>query len=428
MPVNQVYTDLFEQIKKGQKSLFWQNNQGQQNTKDSLIGAIKSYLSENRITLEGYSPDELAEKIYNDLAEDSILTGPLNDIWVENIRIASWDKVSISFINGRSVRIDGFNSPKHSEDVLRSLFKKEGLDSKLALISGKTSKGHRITAFFPPYVSSDTGVCCMIQKRRQRGFSDKDFISNDFGSQKELEFLSAAINQGLSILIVGPPGSGKTSLMDFLTGSVPDTVVVEQSYREISAGQSILLNEDARPSECIDAIIGLNPDLIAFNLAPCVAQEAGLQGFSVLATVRGHDPPTALRQAATQWQSCCRDTTDSETALLMTGETFQLIVTLHVFADQKRRISDITECTVDGGQIRLRTIWEYQVHSINESGSGSVIRGSHKQVSGCSKNLLRRVRLNGAEKQKELFEMEDNHAESDSNWPSGGRPAAAGDQ
>ena len=48
LPVNQEYTNLFEQ-RNDQKSLFWQSNQWKQNTKDSLIGAIKGYLSDKRI-------------------------------------------------------------------------------------------------------------------------------------------------------------------------------------------------------------------------------------------------------------------------------------------------------------------------------------------------------------------------------------------
>lgn len=406
MPVNQKYTNLYEQIRKEQKSLFWQSNQGQQNTKESLIGAIKSYLSGNSITLEGFSPDELAEKLYNDLAEDSILTGPLNDIWVESIRIESWDQVFVSFINGSLVRIDGFNSPKHAEDVLRNILKKEGLESTQASVCGRTLKGHRITAFFPPYVRDDAGTCCTILKRRQRSFSNKDYVSNDFGSQKELEFLSTAVSQGISILIAGPPETGKTALMEFLIGTVSNVAVVEQGVREITAGQSILLKEETRPIDCIDSIIGLNPGLVAFNLTACVAQEVGQQGFPVIASVRGHDPPAALRQAAKQWQASCRDRMDSETALLMTGDVFQLVVSLRIFADQKRRIAEISECLVNGGQIRLKTLWNYQIQSVREGDSGPVVRGGHKQVASCSESLIQRVRYSGLNQEKlKLFEM-----------------------
>lgn len=426
MPVNQEYTNLYEQIRKDQKSLFWQSNQGQQNTKESLIGAIKSYLSRNSITLEGFSPDELAEKLYNDLAEDSIITGPLNDIWVERIRIESWDQVSVSFINGSTVKIDGFNSPEHAKNVLKNLLKKEGLESTLTAVCGRTQKGHRITAFFPPYVREDVGVCCMIQKRRQRGFSNQDYISNDFGSQKELEFLSAAVGQGLSILIAGPPGTGKTALMEFLIGPISGAVVVEQGFREINVGQSILLDEETRPVGCMDSIIGLNPGLVGFNLTSCIAQEVGLQGIPVLASVRGHDPPAALRQAAKQWQASCCDRMDSETALLMTGEVFQLVVSLRIFADQKRRIAEISECLVDGGQIRIKTLWNYQIQSVREGDSGPVVRGGHKQVASCSESLIQRVRYSELNQEKlKLFEMGDsNHVGGGSNWPTGSRPAA----
>lgn len=83
------HIDLLEQIRQNQKALYWQGTQEQQNTKDSLIGAIKAYLSDNSITLGNYSPDELAEKLYNDLAADYVLTVPLNDICVESIWIES---------------------------------------------------------------------------------------------------------------------------------------------------------------------------------------------------------------------------------------------------------------------------------------------------------------------------------------------------
>lgn len=409
------YVDLLEEIKQNQAKLFWPTNkQNQQfsNSKEFFLAAIKNHLTTKSPKIDGcLSANELAEKIYNDLFEDSILTGPLNDIWVEAIYIKSWDSISVSFINGQFVKISGFNSPQHGEKVIRKLLRKEKLDNSESMVSGRTNSGNKITAFFPPCIREDCGVICTIQKKRKRSFSAQDYISNGYAAQKELEFLSLAVRYGTSILIVGMPNAGKSTLMEYLLSDnqSKNIIVLEQGQREIDTKQSLIIPNDKSPLYCINNLLDLSPDVIGFNLNTCVAQGAALQGCPVITTVCSSDPVIGLKLAAEQWRFQKANIQDAQTALELTGESFPLIVTIHQYMDRKKRIARISECSIVDRQIQMKTLWEYQVSSSQDGKSKTMIHGKHCQVADCSDTLLTSMALDGMSPEEiQIIKKEEN--------------------
>lgn len=336
----------------------------------------------------------LAEKLYNDLVEDSILTHPLKDIWVEAIKINSWDDVSVTFLNGQTVPISGFNSPQHASKVIRHLLQKEGFENEDSSVNVIISNGNRITAFFPPSISEEYGVYCLIRKRLQRDFTIQAYISGDFAAQRELEFLSLCVQNRLSTLIVGLPGTGKTSFMNYLLSiaNKKNAVALEQGFREIKAVQSILVQQNLVDS--IVNVLDLTPELLGCNLKTCVSQEAILHGVPVIDSICSDTPKTGVQLAAEQWRSQ-KPSLGSSQAVEITCEVFSLVVTLRQYADGKRRISSITECSVDNGQICLAPIWQFEPTETQSDGSKTTIRGKHSQVSSCSTALIRRLELSG---------------------------------
>lgn len=424
------YATLLNEVRQNQKSLFWRSNERSDlQPKEALISAIKDFLSANHHQLQSCTDNDLAEKIYNDLAEDSILTGPLKDIWVEKIRIQSWDDVHVSFINGQSVLIDGFNSPGHATEVIKRLLEKEGMKTDGSIITGRMRNGDQIAAFFPPCILDGAGTCCTIQKQRKRSFSAQDYIANDFASQRELDFLALAVRYGLSILIVGPPESGKTAFLEFLLSTAPEksAFVLEQGFREIRAGQSILIPEEMSPADCTAHVSVLCPDVIGYDCNLCFAQDVALKGIPILAVVRSISPFGGLRAAAEQWRSQ-KNMLDAQTALNLTGVAFPLIVSLCSCGDRKKRIASISECCAINGSITLKTLWEFQVDKTQVRESGTVIYGSHRQIFGCSEVLLQRMTLNGiTPEETNIFKKEENDdVGRESNREACSRPAAEG--
>jgi pilus assembly protein CpaF len=374
------YIKLLEKIKQQQSKLFWQTG--------NAVTVIKQYLIDTNIRLNNYSTDEAAEKLYNDIFNYSVLTNPLKDIWVQSIQINSWNEVYVHFINGKSVQIDGFNSPDHAKKIIKSLLKVSNLDVTQPMISGKLKNNIRITAFFTPIVKDSISVCCTIQKLKKREFSSQDYLLNDFAAKKELDFLLTVLNYGVSVLLVGNRGAGKTTFMQYLLSSIHDKsiITVEENERELNTGANLLISKDMNSKEFIYNLMSLTPDIVGCNLDREILQGLSLNGCTVLASMFADTAETGLRLAAEKWQEK-NSNIDYNIALNFTCGAFPIIVTLHTYKDMKRRISNISECSFINGNIKLKTLWEYQMQSVEN-------KGQHKQISDVSDTLLSRMKIN----------------------------------
>lgn len=391
------YLNVLENIKEKQGKLFWQFNNSEADAKYTAVSILKRYLSDAGVSFEGWTAEEIAERLYNDIFEHSILTSPLKDIWVENIEIRAWNDVRIRFVNGKYLQVDGFYSPEQASEVVHSLISETQQNHNSTVVSEMHNDKFHVIALFAPTVSDDIGVYCSIHKIRQRKFTSQEYVTNNFAVKRELDFLISALQHGISILITGSHNTGKSTLVEFLLSSLSDDLkilAVEKDFREVNAGISILLQQNSLSDE----ILGLNPDVMGFNLDDCIAQDAGLKGCTVVATALADDPIVGVRSAAMQWWQTHRDTLTYPMALELTCSAFPLVVTLHTFADQKRRISSISECYMDNQNVCQLPLWEYQIQEITSNEYEKVIRGSHTQVNDISDKLLKRMELFGLQR------------------------------
>jgi pilus assembly protein CpaF len=423
------YPKILAAIQKEQNDVFWQINQdddNQVNKKELMLPYIRKSLSDHKIQLSKYEPEELAEKIYNDLQRYSVLTAPLEDAFVEGISVNSWDDVRVKFINGDSIKIDGFNSPKHAADILKRLLQSshQTLDNSVPMAEGSLDNNIRITALQTPLVDPDVGVACYIRKLSKRVFREQDYLSGDFASRNELQLLKTALRRGVSILIIGKVDSGKTTFQTFLLSEMPDDmqiITIEQGAREIYLVKRnkdgsvknnvvhLLSRENAKFEEqnitqekLVEKSLRLNPDILSVaemrNTEAYAAQEGSTSGNVVISTAHAGSPQQGHERVA----ELCRKKypTDYHTAIMQARQAFPLVVYLHKLEDNKRRIMNITECVVENDKAEYRTLWEYQIEENEQTDSGVRVKGQHTQVSSISESLIAKMKMYGITRQE----------------------------
>lgn len=419
----QEYELLLKNVQENQNRLFWQinNNTEIPSIKETAKHILRNFIIDTDVSLNDAKIDEFAAELYDDIFEQSILTSPLNDIWVEKITINAWDDVYIHFINGKLIKIDSFYSPQHAKAVIHGILKESQIDSDplLSVVNTKLNNNIRITAAFPPIVSEETGVCCFIQKLQKRKFALQDYVTGDFASKDELSFLTEALQHRISILLVGNSGVGKTTLMEYLISALPQNLrilSIDYKTRELDIGTNLLLNDS--PSEkFMNLVSGLNPDIIAYNVDSCSVQEVCLNGYAVIASVIAQSPTVGLRRCAHQWQKY-QSEMDYPMALELTCSAFPLVVTIHICADKKRRITNLSECIIKDGEVHLKTLWEYQIQESTHNETGVEVCGRHKKTANISDALLCQMKTFGLsmEEMKQIKMEEDNYVRSQSNW------------
>ena len=394
------YLALLKDVKGRPSDFFWQASSPKQ-----TIQAINKYISGLKIQGTG-PPDNLAEKIYNDIAGYSVLTDPLKDVWVKRIQAFSWDRIIVQFINGEKHQIDGFSSADVAQEMLHRLIQ----DIKA---SDKLRKELRLTAVFPPTISEDTGVQCNIMKYTLRDFTGKVLTANGFAEQKELNFLLSLARYGISLLIVGKSGTGKTTFLRYLLNGLSkqglDVLAVDDRSELPGA---LMPSDKVSTDQLVKYAMGLNPDVIGCNIENCPVYKASLQGWPVISITTADDPEEAVLQASSLF-GC-------SSARIF--RAFPILVSLRIFSDGQIRIARIAEHLTS----ELKTIWEYQINGRK----GARLLGEHHQVADLSDRIFSRMRLSGIlpEDAEKLKKEPEANVERDSDRAAGSRSAAQGNQ
>jgi len=407
--------------------LFWQINKAGDNKNSSqkieAIAAIQNYLLETDKKIDGYSSEDLINKLYNDIFGYSILTDPLEDIWVEGINVNAWNDVRVRFTNGRSVKTESFTSPHKAKEKIERLLKESGILPDSSFIYGRLKKQNaRILVLKPPVIPENQIIRCVIKKSVNRDFTANDYQSGGFAVPKELEFLNTAICHGVSMLITGCKSSGKTSLLKYLVSSLPDTircVTVGQGQREI--GNELLLSGEQldgfiRNTACADS------DIAAFNFQTWSAQTASLYVPAVIAQSEGTSPAAGIENAAFELIKKYPNYKMTE-AYEITCRAFPIVVFLYELPDRKKRILSISECTYENAHICLYSLWKYEAEKTVFEDTGVKITGRYIQTGKISDSLINRMKLYGITPEEiEFLKEENSNAGSTGNRETCSRP------
>jgi pilus assembly protein CpaF len=314
----------------------------------------------------GYGP--LERLLADDTITEVMVNGP-NEIWIER--------------QGRlyetTVR---FNDDSHLRRIINKMVAQVGrrIDESSPMVDARLPDGSRVNAIIPPL--SLSGPLVTIRKFSKRRLTLEDMTAIGTLSDESVEFLRRGVNAELNILISGGTGTGKTTLLNALSASIPeaDRIVTIEDAAELKLNQQHVLRLEARPKniegegeipirELLRNSLRMRPDRIivgevrgAEALDMLQAMNTGHDGS--LSTVHSNSPRDALHRI--------------ETMVLMAGfdlpirairqqvsSALDLIVHLDRLEDGSRRVTAVTEVQrMESDVITLQDIYEFKVDSI----------------------------------------------------------------
>ena len=204
-----------------------------------LKAYIAQYLYDTGFTVDGYTEKTLAERLYSEMAEYSVLTHYLDDPDVEEININGWDDIAITHLDGRIEKTkDHFFSPQHAEDVVKKLLQHSGMiiDNASPLAQGHLPNNTRITAVKKPVVDEERAIAVSIRKLYPQRVDRDNLIRTNALTEEMLGFLETCIRYGVSFVVAGRTSSGKTTLLNALLAGIPDNkriYTIESGAREL---------------------------------------------------------------------------------------------------------------------------------------------------------------------------------------------------
>ncbi|TVQ79215.1 MAG: pilus assembly protein TadA [Bradymonadales bacterium] len=289
------------------------------------------------------------------------------------------------------------------------------VDEKTPLADGRLRDGSRINVIIPPLALS--GPTLTIRKFFKEKLQVEDLVR--FGSLTDEmgDFLRAAVEAKLNVVVSGGTGTGKTTLLNLVSGFIPndERIVTVEDAAELQLPQDHVITLETKPAnlqgegsisirDLVRNSLRMRPDRIV--VGECRGGEAldMLQAMNTghdgsLTTVHANNPRDCLRRL--------------ETLVMMAGfdlpmvaireqiaSAVNLIVQLRRYSDGTRKISHITEVMgLEGETMVTQPIFEFKQTGTNEK--GKVI--GNFQPSGLIPKFVESLKAKGISLPKGLF-------------------------
>ncbi len=355
--------------------------------RDVVMADVRNRLSQER----GLATTD-RERLTQEIANDTLGHGPIEPLLQD-------DTVTEVMVNGpgdvwveRSGRLEKtgvrFTDDHHLRRIINKIVAQVGrrVDEASPMVDARLPDGSRVNAVLPPL--SLTGALLTIRKFSKRRLDLGDLVAINSLPPEGKEFLEAAIEAELNILISGGTGSGKTTLLNALSSAIPANhrIVTIEDAAELRLNQDHVLRLEARPKnvegqgeipirELVRNALRMRPDRII------VGEVRGSEALDMLQAMNtGHDGSLSTCHANTPRDAIAR----IESMVLMAGIDFpmravrqqvsralDLLVQIERFSDGARKITSITEVQrMEGDTVTLQDIFEFQLDKTSNDGTG----------------------------------------------------------
>jgi pilus assembly protein CpaF len=349
--------------------------------RDRVTADIREHLGQ-----EGGIARDDRERLVAEIADDILGHGPLE-------RLLADDNITEIMVNGpfdiwveRQGRLFETTVRFADESQLRRIINKmvaqvgRRIDESSPMVDARLPDGSRVNAIIPPL--SLTGPIVTIRKFSKKRLDLNELIRLGTLSTEAVEFLQRSVVAELNILISGGTGTGKTTLLNALSSSIPDSdrIVTIEDAAELQLNQRHVLRLEARQKniegegevtirELVRNSLRMRPDRIV------VGEVRGAEALDMLQAMNtGHDGSLTTVHANSPRDALSR----IETMVLMAGfelpvrairqhvsSALDLILHLERLEDGLRRVTAITEIQrMESDVITLQDLFTFKVDHV----------------------------------------------------------------
>ena len=374
-----------------------------------LVGYDLSNLERNHVfnliqnEITGYGP---ITPLLEDTAITEIMVNAPNEIYVE--------------IDGKIVKDEtvSFINDKHIIRTIQRIVQPLGrtIDSANPMVDARLRDGSRLNAIIPPL--SLRGPILTIRKFNKKLQTIDDLLRNGSLTVNMARFLEAAVEAKLNIIISGGTGTGKTTLLNILSGFLgeDERIITIEDAAELKLHQNHVISLETRLTnyegegevtirDLVRNSLRMRPDRII------VGEVRGKEAFDMMQAMNtGHEGSLTTLHANNPVDALNR----LETMILMNEmeipvsavrgyieNAIDIIVQIDRFSDGKRKITSISELAgIKDGDIVVKDIFTYKQKGLSDEGNVVGEFGLYKRNPIVYDKMLRK----GLTKIKDIFE------------------------
>ena len=346
----------------------------------------------DKVTM-GYDLDYLQRSYIFNLIQNEIngygpITEMLNDDRITEIMVNGPSSVYVE-IDGKIVRDDSvsFINDKHILRTIQRIVQPLGrtIDALNPMVDARLRDGSRLNAIIPPL--SLTGPILTIRKFAKNLESIDDLLLKGTLTNDMALFLEACVRAKLNILISGGTGTGKTTLLNILSGFIgnEERIITIEDAAELRLHQSHVISLETRLTnyegegevtirDLVRNSLRMRPDRII------VGEVRGKEAFDMMQAMNtGHEGSITTLHANTPRDAINR----LETMILMNEmeipvnavrgyieNAIDIVVQIDRLTDGHRKVSSI--CEVNGivdGEVNLKNIFSFSQKDVLDDGT-----------------------------------------------------------
>ena len=350
---------------------------------EELIGQV---IIEEKVAVTRAERAALVMDLLNEIVGLGPLEPLLNDPEVDEVMVNGPYQIYVERKGKLELSNQRFRDNAHAMQVIERIIAPLGrrIDEKSPMVDGRLRDGSRFNAIIPPLALG--GPTMTIRKFARDPFTMTDLINFGTLTRDAAQFLHAAVEGKLNIIVSGGTGSGKTTTLNVLSSFIPsaDRIVTIEDAAELQLRQEHTVRLETRPPniegvgeitirDLVRNALRMRPDRIV--VGECRGGEA-LDMLQAMNT--GHDG-----SLTTAHSNGPRDTLKRlETMVMMSGFDLpvkaireQVAMAVHLIVHQermrdgKRRITAITEIVgMEGDVITLQDLFRFEQERIDEEG------------------------------------------------------------
>jgi pilus assembly protein CpaF len=324
-------------------------------------------------------------RLINEIGDEVLGYGPLelllDDDTVTEIMVNGHEQIWVERFGRLSRSETRFTSEAQLRRVIERIVSKVGrrIDESSPLVDARLADGSRVNAIIPPLAVD--GSSLTIRKFAREPFKVTDLIRLGTMSIEMAQVLDACVKGRLNIIVSGGTGTGKTTLLNVLSGFIPEheRIVTIEDAVELQLQQQHVIRLESRPAniegkgevsirDLVRNSLRMRPDRIVIgecrggeSLDMLQAMNTGHEGS--ISTVHSNSPRDAIARL--------------ETLVLMAGmdlpvraireqisSAIDVIVQISRMKDGSRRITHVTEVqTMEGEIVTLQDVFVFDHHA-----------------------------------------------------------------
>jgi pilus assembly protein CpaF len=383
-----------------------------------LTRLIEQLLQQESVPLNQRERAQLVQDILHEVLGLGPLEPLLADQTVNDILVNGAKQVYVERAGKLELTPVRFKDNAHLKKIIEKIVSRVGrrIDESVPMVDARLADGSRVNAIIPPLAID--GPSISIRKFSKDPLQlhhliDKRSLTPEIG-----ELLKAVVQARLNVLISGGTGTGKTTMLNILSGFIPDDerIVTIEDAAELQLRQDHVVRLETRPAniegkgeiaqrELVKNALRMRPDRIILG------EVRGAESLDMLQAMNtGHDGSLTTVHA-----NSCRDAlTRIETLVSMAGfnlaakamrhyisSALDVIIQIARLSDGTRKLISVQEIAgMEGDLITLQELFTFQQTGLDENRK---VKGRFK-ATGVRPKFAERLTAKGISFPTELFD------------------------